>query len=50
VSSFDVFNCHFPLHVQNEIQVVCLLGFWLINAPLVKVFENELTHFTLLDA
>ena len=30
--------------------LVCLLGFWLINAPLVKVFENELTHFTMLDA
>ena len=42
----DVFNCLFPLDVQNEIQLlsrvfsyswlVCLLGFWLKNASLVK--------------
>ena len=46
-SSCDVFHCLFPLDVQNEIQLpsrlfcyswlVCLLGFWLRNAPLVKV-------------
>ena len=39
VSTCDVFNCLFPLDVQNEIQIlsgvfcyswlVCLLGFWL---------------------
>ena len=43
----DVFNCLFPLDVQNKIQLlsgvfcyswlVCLLGFWLRNTPLVKV-------------
>ena len=43
----DVFNCLFPLDVQNEIQLlskvfcyswlVCLLGFWLRNASLIKV-------------
>ena len=48
VSTRDVFNCLFPLDVQNEIQLlsrvfcyswllVCLLNFWLRNAPLVKV-------------
>ena len=47
VSSCDVFNCLFPLDVQNEIQLlsgvfccswlVCLLGFWLRNTSLVKV-------------
>ena len=47
VSTCDVFNCFFPLEVQNEIQLlsrvfcyswlVCLLGFWLRNASLVKV-------------
>ena len=45
-STCDVFNCLFPLNVQNEIQLlsrvfsyswlVCLLGFWLRNASLVK--------------
>ena len=45
VSTCDVFNCLFPLDVQNEIQLlsrvfcypwlVCLLGFWLRNASLV---------------
>ena len=64
VSSCDVLNCLFLLGVQNEIQLlwrlfcnswlVCLLRFWLRNAPLVKVignpisdgivFRNELTH------
>ena len=47
VSTCDVFNCMFPLDVQNEIQLlsrvfcylwlVCLLGFCLRNASLVKV-------------
>ena len=47
VSPCDVFNCLFPLDVQNEIKLlprvfcyswlVCLLGFWLRNASLVKV-------------
>ena len=47
VSTCDVFNCLFPLGVPNEIQLlsrvfcyswlVCLLGFWLRNALLVKV-------------
>ena len=70
VSSCDVFNCLFLLDVQNEIQLlsrffcnswlVCLLRFWLRNAPLVKVignpisdgivFKNELTHLPLLEA
>ena len=46
VSTCDVFNCLFPLDVQNEIQLlsgvffysllVCLLGFWLRNTSLVK--------------
>ena len=44
VSTCDVFNCLFPLNVQNEIQLlsrvfcyswlVCLLGFWLRNTSL----------------
>ena len=43
-STCDVFNCLFPLDLQNEIQLlsrvfsyswlVCLLGFWLRNASL----------------
>ena len=47
VPSCDVFNCLFPLNVQNKIQLpsrvfcyswlVCLLGFWLRNTSLVKV-------------
>ena len=47
VPSCDVFNCLFPLDVQNKIQLpsrvfcyswlVCLLGFWLGNTSLVKV-------------
>ena len=47
VSTCDVFNCLFPLDVQNEIQLlstvfcyswlVCLLSFWLRNATLVKI-------------
>ena len=70
VSSCDVLNCLFLLGVQNEIQLlwrlfcnswlVCLLRFWLRNAPPVKVienpisdgivFKNELTHFSLFEA
>ena len=70
VSSCDIFNCLFLLDEQNEIQLlsrffcnswlVCLLLFWLRNAPLVKVignpisdgivFKNELTHLPLLEA
>ena len=48
VSTCDVFNCLFPLDVQNEIQVlsrvfcyswlVCLLGFSLRKASLVKIW------------
>ena len=47
VSTCDVFNCLFPLDVQNEKQLlsgvfcyswlVCLLGFWLRNTSLVKI-------------
>ena len=47
VSTCDVFNCLFPLDVQNEIQLlsrvfcyswlVCLLFFWFRDASLVKV-------------
>ena len=47
VPTCDVFNCLFPLDVQNEIQpppgvfcyswLVCLLGFWLRNTSLVNV-------------
>ena len=47
VLTCDIFNCLFPLDVQNEIQLlsgvscylwlVCLLGFWLRNTSLVKV-------------
>ena len=47
VSTCDVFNCLFPLDVQNEIQLlsrvscyswlVCLFGFWLRNASLFKI-------------
>ena len=46
-STCDVFNCLFPLDVQNETQLlsgvfcyswlVCLLGFWLRNTSLTKV-------------
>ena len=70
VSSYYVFNCLFLLDVRNEIQLlsrffcnswlVCLLRFWLRNAPLVKVignpisdgivFKNELTHLPLFEA
>ena len=65
VSPCDVFNCLFPLDVQNEIQLlsrvfcyswlVCLLGFWLRNALLVKVGNSDFgwhrfLFCTLLDA
>ena len=71
VSSCDVLNWLFLLGVQNEILLlsrlfcnlwlVCLLRFFLTNAPLVKVignppisdgivFKNELTHLPLLEA
>ena len=54
LSTCDVFNCLFPLDVQNVIQLlsrffcyswlVCLLGFWLRNVPLVKVIGNLISH------
>ena len=70
MSSSDVLNCLFLLDMQNEIQLesrlfcnswlVCLLRFWLRNAPLVKVIgnpisdgvvlKNELIHLPLLEA
>ena len=47
------FVCLFPLDLRNEIQLlarffyyswlVCLLGFWLRNAPLVKVIGNPIS-------
>ena len=63
VSTCDVFNCLFPLDVQNEIQLlpgvlcyswlVCLLGVWLRNTSLVKVgnaiSDGIVFVFTLLD-
>ena len=64
VSTWDVFNFLFPLDVQNEIQLlsgvfcylllVCLLGYWLRNAPHDKkksgiiVFKNKLLFVSLL--
>ena len=65
VSTCDVFNCLFPLDVQNKIQLLsrvfcyswlaCLLGFWLRNASLVKVGNSDFgwhrfLFCTLLDA
>ena len=64
VSTCDVFSCLFPLDVQNKIQLlsgvfcypwlVCLLGFWLRNASLVKVgnpiSDGIVFVFTLLSA
>ena len=48
-----MFNCLFPLDVQNEIQLlsrffcyswlVCLLGFWLRIPPLVEVIGNSIS-------
>ena len=57
VSTCDVFNCLFPLDVQNEIQLlsrvfcyswlVCVLNFWLRNASLVKVsFRFRMASFS----
>ena len=53
LSTCDVFYCLFPLDAQNEIQLlstvfcyswlVCLLNFWLRNAPLVKV-RNPISY------
>ena len=47
MSTCDVFNCLFPLNVQNEMQllsrvfcyswIICLLVFWLRDPLLVKV-------------
>ena len=66
MSTHDVFNCLFPLDVQNKIQLlsrvfchswlVYLLGFWLRNASLVKVgnpISDDMalfSFFTSLDA
>ena len=63
VSTCDIFNCLFPLDVQNEIQLlsgvfcyswlVCLLGFWLRNTSLLKVGNPRMASFlffALLDA
>ena len=64
VSTCDVFNCLFPLDVQNEIQLlsrvfcyswlVSSLNFWLRKAMLVKVGNRfrmaSFLFFTLLDA
>ena len=51
VSTCDVFNCLFPLDVQNEIQLlsrvfcyswlVCLLGFWLRNTSLWQSRKSD---------
>ena len=68
IAETDRVLCHlvmfFPLGVQNEIQLlsrffcylwlVCLLGFWLRNTPLIKVIGNPISGgivflFTLLD-
>ena len=68
IAETDRVLCHlvmfFPLGVQNEIHLlsrffcylwlVSLLGFWLRNAPLVKVIGNPISGgivflFTLLD-
>ena len=63
-STCDVFNCLFPLNVQNEIQLlsrvfsyswlVCLLGFcWemcRLSKPIIRFRRASLLFFTLLDA
>ena len=57
MSSCDVFNCLFPLDLQDEIQLlsrflcyswlVCLLGHvWLRTAPLVRVIGNPILLFS----
>ena len=53
LSSCDAFNSLFSMDVQNEVQLisrflcysrlVCLLGFFLRNAPLVKVIGNAIS-------
>ena len=64
VSTCDVFNCLFPLDVQNEIQLlsgvfcylwlVCLLGFWLrirhLSKSAIRFRMASFSFFTLLDA
>ena len=65
VSTCDVFNCLFPLDVQNEIQLlsrvfcyswlVCLMGFWLRNTSfsfftLRKRVEKSEAILALLDS
>ena len=63
-STCDVFNCLFPLNVQNEIQLlsrvfsysllVCLLGFcWemrRLSKPIIRFRTASFLFFTLLDA
>ena len=56
--SCEAFTCLFLLDAQNEIQMlarffsyswlVCLLLFWLRNAPLVKVIGNPISDGSLL--
>lgn len=58
MSTCDVLNCLFPLDVQIEVQLlsrflcyswlVCLMGFWLRNVPLVKVIGNPISNGSLL--
>ena len=53
LSTCDVFNCLFPLDVQNEIQLlsrvfcysllVCLLGFWLREMRCLSKFGNRIS-------
>ena len=64
LSASDVFNCLFPLEVQNEMQllsgvfcyswIACLLFFWLRKTSLVKVANPfrmaSFSFFALLDA
>ena len=54
----EALNCVFPVDAQNEIELlarflsyswlVCLLFFWLRNAPLVKVIGNPISDESLL--
>ena len=54
----EALKCLFPVDAQNEIQLVarflsyswlvCLLFFWLRNAPLVKVIGNPISDGSLL--
>ena len=51
MSTCNVFNCLFPLNVQNKIQLlsrvfcyswlVCLLGFWLRNTSLWRGRKSD---------